>query len=105
AVVVAPVGLVVKADPAICCVLFGLTERFGSLSWPVSALCARGIMLTTTTAGTGQVPQSAGQLEQVSGGTAVVAQIPLPQTSKARASCTPKARNPAAMTVAGSRVL
>src|SRR6185295_673552 len=44
----------------------------------------------------GHGPQSAGQLVQVSGGTAVVAQIPLPQTSKADARSAPRVRNPAA---------
>src|SRR5690349_545608 len=49
AVVVAPVGFFVKAEPAICSGFPGFTVRFGSLSWPVSLLCAFGIMLTTVT--------------------------------------------------------
>src|ERR1700704_3362190 len=39
----------VKADPATWRGLAGLTARFGSLSWLVSPLWAKGIMLTTVT--------------------------------------------------------
>src|SRR5215213_6446012 len=49
AVVVAPVGFFVKAEPAICRRFPEFTERFGSLSCPVSLLCALGIMLITVT--------------------------------------------------------
>src|SRR6185295_6247594 len=49
AVLTAPVGLTVNAEPAICAGFAGFTERFGSLSWRVSLLWALGIMLMTVT--------------------------------------------------------